>query len=378
MRLPLMTAVLLAALLAGCGSGKGEKSGKGSGGPPAVVTTTVLAPLPWNDTLQALGTASARESVTITAKVSEKVERVHFDSGDEARAGQVLVTLSDRAESASVGEAEASYREAQKSFERMQALAAQKLVAANQLDIQRALRDAARARLEQQRAGVGDRVISAPFAGVLGLRQVSPGSLVTPGTVITTLDDVSAIKLDFSVPERFLATLAVGQEVLASSDAWPGETFTGRVTSVGSRVDAVTRALAARAEFDNPQRKLRPGMLLQVQLRQDARQALQVPELSLSQLGEQAYVFRVAGDKVEQVPVKIGARRPGWVEILDGVKSGDRVVVEGIVKLKDGAKIKEAGTNAADSSDAKPARSGAGDGQDARVPRRAGRPRAAG
>ena len=346
-----LAAVLLAATvalaLAACGGKDKAGGGKGRGGAggPATVTTTVLAPRPWSDTLQALGTAAARESVTITAKVSEKVDQVHFDSGDEVRAGQVLVTLSDRAQSAGVGEAQADYAEAQKTYERVQALAKQQLVAATQLDVQRAARDAARARLEAQRATVGDRVIVAPFAGVLGLRQVSPGSLVTPGTVVTTLDDVSKIELDFSVPERSLGALAVGGSVRASSDAFPGETFEGRITSVGSRVDPATRSLAARAEFENPQRRLRPGMLLNVLLEQSTRQALQVPELALDQLGEQAFLYRVVGDTVEHVPVKIGARRPGWVEILEGVKAGDRVVVEGIVKLKDGAKIVEAGSS---------------------------------
>ena len=349
-RWPLMATALLAAMLAGCG-GKDKQGGKGpggGGGPPATVTTTVLAPLPWSDTLEALGTAAARESVTITAKVSEKVEQVHFDSGDEVAAGALLVTLSDRAQSAGVGEAAADYAEAQKTYERMQQLAQKQLVAATQLDVQKAARDAARARLEAQRATVGDRVIVAPFAGTLGLRQVSPGSLVTPGTVITTLDDTSGILLDFSVPERSLGALVVGASVRGSSDAWPGEVFEGRITSVGSRVDPATRALAARAEFANPQRRLRAGMLLRVELDQSTRQALQVPELALNQLGEQAFVFRVDGDKVVQVPVQIGARRPGWVEILGGVKAGDRVVVEGIVKLKDGAKIVDAGASKPD------------------------------
>jgi membrane fusion protein (multidrug efflux system) len=346
MRWPLMaTTLLLATTLAGC-SGEGKEGGKGragGGGPPAAVTTTVLAPLPWSDSLQALGTATARESVTITAKVSEKVEQVHFDSGEQVRAGQVLVTLADRAQSAGVGEAAAALRESEKTYARMQALAGQKLVAANQLDIARAARDAARARLQAQQAGVGDRVIVAPFAGVLGLRQVSEGALVTPGSVVTTLDDVSSLHVDFSVPEQYLASLSAGQEVLGRSDAYPGETFEGRISSVGSRVDAGTRALAARAQFANPGGKLRPGMLLQVQVPGPARQALQVPELALNQLGQQAFLFRVLPDStVEQVPVKIGARRPGWVEILEGVKAGDRVVVEGIVKLKPGAKIADA------------------------------------
>jgi membrane fusion protein (multidrug efflux system) len=340
MRVGSLAAIVALGLVA-CG---GKEPGRGrDGGPPAVVTTTVLAPAPWTDSIEALGTASARESVSITAKLSEKVAQVRFDSGDVVRAGDVLVVLSDRAEVAGLNEAAASYREAQLLFERQQSLAQRQLIAASQFDAQRATRDAAKAKLDQLRAQLSDRVISAPFDGVLGLRQVSPGSLVTPGTVITTLDDISRIKVDFSVPERNLSLLAEGQAVVAASDAYPGEQFRGTVTSVGSRVDPVTRSLAARAEFDNPERKLRPGMLLKVRLQQAARTTLQVPELSLQQVGQQAFLFRVGvDDKVEQVPVRIGERRPGWVEILEGVRAGDRIVVEGIVKLKPGAKISEA------------------------------------
>jgi membrane fusion protein, multidrug efflux system len=332
--------VILMSLLGACGR---KEAGGGNGGPPSVVTTTVLAPSAWTDTIDALGTAAARESVTVTAKVSETVARVNFDSGAAVNAGDVLVTLSDRATVAGQKEAEADFRESQKLFERQQDLAKRQLIAASQFDVQRAARDAAKARLDAVRSQLSDRVIVAPFAGVLGLRMVSAGSLVTPGTVITTLDDVSTIHLDFSVPERQLASLAVGQRVLATSEAYPGEKFTGAISSVGSRVDPITRALAVRAEFDNPDKKLRPGMLLQASVQRDGRQTLQVPELSLVQLGRQAFVFRVgAEDKVDQVPVTIGARRPGWVELVDGVKAGDRVVVDGTVKLKAGSKIAEA------------------------------------
>ena len=326
--------------LAACGK---DEQGRGpGGGPPAVVTTTVLAPAPWSDSLEAIGTASARESVALTAKVSETVTDVRFDSGQLVKKGQVLVVLSRQAQAAGLDEAAATYREAQALFERQQALAARQLVSASQLDAQRAARDAARGRLELLRAQSGDRVISAPFDGVLGLRQVSPGSLVTPGTVITTVDDVSLIKLDFSVPESQLSALAVGQAVEARSDAFPDQVFAGTVAAVGSRVDPMSRSLSARAEIPNPDGRLRPGMMLRVRLALPARTALQVPELSLQQVGQQAFVFRVKGDEVEQVPVKIGARRPGWVEILEGLRAGDKVVVEGIVKLMPGARIVEA------------------------------------
>jgi membrane fusion protein (multidrug efflux system) len=337
--------VLVAAtlLLAACGGKADKAGGQRGGGAPAVVTTTVLAPMAWTDTLAALGTARARESVEITAKVSDTVTAVNFDSGQSASAGQVLVTLSNRQEAAGVRSAQAAYREAETLYARQAELAKKQLVAASTVDAQRAARDAAKARLDETHADDSDRVIRAPFAGVLGLRRVSPGSLVSPGMVITTLDDLSALELDFSLPERALARLAAGQRVKATSDAFPGESFDGEIASVDSRVDPATRAVIARARFDNPDKRLRPGMLLQVVLEQPQRQALQVPELSLQQVGQQSFLFRVgADDKVEQVPVTLGARRPGWVEILDGVKAGDRVVVEGIVKLKPGAKIIDA------------------------------------
>ena len=344
-RIPLCGLLAAVVLLAGCGKDEapGGRGPGGPGGPPAVVSTTVLAVAPWSDSLQAIGTTSARESVAVTAKVSETVAEVRFESGQPVRAGQVLVVLSRQAQAAGLEEAAAAYREAQSLFERQQALAKRQLVSASQLEAQRANRDQARGRMEIIRAQAGDRVISAPFDGVLGVRQVSPGSLVTPGTVISTLDDLSLMRMDFSVPESQLSALSVGRDVEARSDAYPGETFAGRVASIGTRVDAGSRAVSVRAEIPNADGRLRPGMLMRVQLALPSRNALQVPELSLQQVGQQAFVFRVQGDTVEQVPVRIGARRPGWVEILEGVKAGDRVVVEGIVKLKPGAKIRDAG-----------------------------------
>lgn len=331
----------LLAALAACG---GEDAGRArGGGPPATVTTTVLQPGQWVDVIEALGTARARESASITAKVSETVLAVQFDSGEQVRAGQVLVLLSAKAQQAELAEARAQYEEAQRMFERQQDLAGRKLIAASLFDLQRAARDAAKARLDQARAQLSDRVIVAPFAGMLGLRQVSPGTLVTPGTVIATLDDLSAMQVDFSVPERFLPKLSAGQDIVARADAYPGEAFSGRIASLDGRVDSLSRAITGRAEIANPEGRLRPGMLLRVSVRLPGRQVLQVPELALQQVGQQAFVFVVgAGNKVAQVPVRVGRRRPGAVEIVEGVKAGDRVVVEGTVKLRAGSEVAEA------------------------------------
>lgn len=329
----------LALLLSACGDDAPDRPQA----PAATVTTTQAAIKPWSDAIEALGTTRANESVLVTAKVTETVVRVNFEDGDLVEAGDVLVDLSGRAELAGLDEVAASYREAQQQYERLRELNAQKLIPTSQLDAQRGAMDSARARLDVVRARLADRVITAPFDGVLGFRQVSPGTLVTPGTTIASLDDISVMKLDFTVPEAFLSALAPGQAVSARSAAWPDREFTGTVSTIDSRVDPVTRAVTVRAEIPNPERELRPGMLLTLQVFQPERQALVVPEISVIQVAQDAHVFRVkADDTVEQVDVKLGQRRQGEVEVLDGLAAGDRIVVDGTVKLREGARVVEA------------------------------------
>jgi membrane fusion protein (multidrug efflux system) len=335
-------AFLALLMLAGC-SRDAAPGGRGAGTGASTVTVASVAELPWNDAIEALGTAQANESVTLTAKVTETVDRVNFADGDLASAGQVLVDLSGRAEVAQLEEEHAAYKEAQKQLDRQSELVKQGTIARSQIDTQVAARDAAKARMDTIRARLSDRVITAPFDGVLGFRQVSPGTLVTPGTAIATLDDIRTIKLDFPVPETFLANVAAGQKVIALSVAWPDVEFEGTVSAVDSRVDPVTRAVTVRAAIANPQAQLRPGMLLTVRLLKPERKTLVVPEISLVQIGARSYVYRVGADnKVEQVEVDVGARRRGEVEILSGVAAGDRIVVEGTVKLRPGALIAEA------------------------------------
>lgn len=310
---------------------------------PATVTTQVVQPVRWSDELAALGTANARESVTVSASVSQTVATVEFDSGQFVRKGQPLVTLVQGQQAANVAEAQAELRNAEQLYERSRRLADQQLIARADLETQRTALEAARARVATQRATVSDRVIRAPFDGMLGLRLVSPGSLVTPGTAITTLDDVSLIKLDFTVPEAALGQVAAGQRIVARSSAWTEQSFEGEIATVDSRVDPTSRAVTVRALVPNPDRKLRPGMLLDVGVERAARETLAVPELALQQSGAEAGVFLVEGNKVKLVPVKTGDRRPGQVEILSGLKPGDRIVVEGTVKLRDGSEIEDVG-----------------------------------
>jgi len=336
------TAWLLAAvlLIAACGKDEAKAQGRDGGDRPIPVTTIVVRAQPWSDTIRALGTAKARESVTVTAKVSETVQGVHFDSGDSVATGAVLITLSGQQQQAALSEAQAAANEADRLLRRQSELAAQQLIARASIDTQRATRDAARARVAQVRAEIGDRTVRAPFAGVLGIRQVSPGSLVTPGTAIATLDDISRVYVDFPVPEAQLAHLAAGQRLNARSTAYPGRTFDGVVSTIDARIDPVTRAVTVRGDFPNPDRALRPGMLLEVQLSRPERQALVVPEIALVQVGRDTFVFRVRPDSsVEQAKVEVGGRTAGKVEVIAGLKAGEKIVVDGTGKLRPGAKV---------------------------------------
>jgi len=342
--LPIACLLMLAAALAGCGD---ESPAASEASPATAVVTTTVAPEAWRDAIDALGTARANESVTLTAKVSETVRKVAFESGDVVRAGDVIVDLSSGAQLAGLEEARAAYQEAERLLKRQQELAEKQLVAASAIDSQRAIRDVAKARMDVVRAQLSDRVITAPFDGVLGLRQVSPGSLVTPGTPIATLDDISVIKLDFQVPERYLAVLARGQGITARSETYPDNRFVGTVTHVDSRVDPVTRSVTVRAEIPNGEGLLRPGMLMSLQVLLAPREALVVPEIAVIQVGVESFVFRVKPDQsVERAKVLLGSRREGEVEIRSGLAAGDRVVTEGTVKLRDGVIVVEAGSGA--------------------------------
>ena len=339
--LPLLAAVLLAA----CGD-------EGGGGrpslPPAVVTTQPAATAAWTDRLEAIGTARASESIAITSELSERVERVRFESGQRVEAGQVLVDLDVGGDVADLDAARTAAREAQRQYERQRQLAADRLIPTSQLDAQRAARDAAQAAVKQALARVSDRVIVAPFAGVLGLREVSPGQLLQPGTPITTLDAVDTMEVDFAIPEVQLARVRPGLAVEARSDAYPQQVFEGRVVSVGSRVDVATRSVTLRAAVSNPDGRLLPGMLLSMRVLEEQREALVLPEIAVQQNGLQSFVFRVDDEGLAQIaPVRLGAREPGRVEVLEGIAPGDRIVIDGAVKLRPGQPVREAAMVAA-------------------------------
>ncbi|MGI2258382.1 efflux RND transporter periplasmic adaptor subunit [Shewanella sp. GXUN23E] len=306
---------------------------------PVQVVVTQVAIASVRDEVEALGTLKANESVAITPKVTERVTQVHFNDGQLIKAGQLLVQLQSTEQAAKVKAAEIKLQEQMRELARIRSLVSNKTVAELERDRLQSLLDTARAELEAAQSALADRQINAPFAGRLGLRQISVGGLVTPGTLITTLDDISVVKLDFTVPERFISQMLPGKQVEALSTAYPGQTFIGKVTGIDSRVDPNTRAVTVRAEIANPQMKLLPGMLMQVKLIRDTRDAIMVPESAIIPLGEHHYVYLVVDGKIDKRQVSIGARTRGRVEIVEGLTPGEVLVIRGIMKVRPGSPV---------------------------------------
>jgi membrane fusion protein (multidrug efflux system) len=292
-------------------------------------------------TIEALGTARANESIDIRSLVSQRIVAIRFKEGERVETGRVLVELQSAEARADVASAKATLAESTSQLRRAQQLYETKAVSASELDQRLTRRDADKAALDAASARLADTQVSAPFAGVLGLRNVSLGSYVTPDDVITTLDDTDPIKLDFAVPETVLARLVPGLSIVAKSAAWPGIEFSGRVESIDTRVDPVSRTLTVRALLPNTEARLRPGMFLTVTLLRDDVRTLVVPETAIVPERSRRFVFVVGpDDTVERREVSTGRRKPGLVEVTGGLSAGEVVVVEGTQKAIPGHAVR--------------------------------------
>lgn len=296
----------------------------------------------FDDRVEALGTLRANESIIITTTITETISAIHFDDGDRVKDGQLLLELTSDEERSLLEEARVTVAEAQRQYERLRSLHAQNQAALSLVDERQREWETARARVKAIEARISDRMIRAPFAGVLGLRNVSVGALVEPGDVITTLDDISAMKLEFPVPSRFLAVLRPGLPIVARTQAFAGVEFRGEVSAIGSRIDPVTRSVMVRALLPNTDGQLRPGLLMQVELSRDIRSSIIMPEEVLIPLGTKQFVLVIdeANDNtVVRREVRVGARRPGQVEILDGIAPGEKAIAHGATRVQPGEQV---------------------------------------
>jgi membrane fusion protein (multidrug efflux system) len=328
---------------AGDGAGKGgaQKGGPGARPPNVVVARAERTRIA--ESIEAVGTARANEQADLNSTVTERIERINFADGQYVPRGAVIAELVRAEQGASLAEGKARLREAQLQLARLKQLQAQGFATKARVDQQQALVDIARAETQQADSQIADRIIRAPFSGWLSLRRISPGTVVNAGTTVATIVDHSSIKLDFTVPETYLPALRPGLEISARAAAFPGERFRGRIASVDPLIDPATRSATARAILPNPDLRLRPGMLMTVDVKSPVREALTVPELAVIGEGSNAFVWKVdSGNEAARMPVKAGIRRDGRVEILSGLAEGDRVVSEGTVKMRGPGPIKPA------------------------------------
>ncbi len=295
------------------------------------------------DRVEVLGTLRANESVDITATITDTVTAIHFEDGQRVSGGDILVEMTSKEEHAQLEEELSTISEAEKQYNRLPPLIESGAVSKSLLDQRERELSTAQARLRAIESRLQDRLILAPFSGVVGLKNISVGALVEPGDVITTLDDDSIMKLDFNVPAIHLASLERGIPIKARSSAYVGREFEGTVISIGSRVDSVTRSITVRALIDNQERLLKPGLLMTAELLKNKRDAIVILEEALIPSGKTNFVLVVDSSlsplKAARREVQIGMRRFGAVEIVQGLKDGELVVTHGAMNVRPGQEL---------------------------------------
>jgi membrane fusion protein (multidrug efflux system) len=335
------SAALTVVIAAACSEPGAENSPRLLNAATRVVTAPARVE-PMGLEIEAVGTTQANESVQVTSKASNTVTAIRFNEGDEVQAGAVLVEMDDAQAQAALAEAEASLARSRSQFDRSKDLESRQAISVADLEQLEASLKGDQARVAAAKARLADTVIRAAFHGKTGFRHVSVGSFVSPGTLITTLDDTSVIKLDFTVPETMLFVLRRDLPITASATGLPDRMFKGKVANIDSRVDPVTRSIAVRAELPNPDGVLRQGMFMTVSLKGEVTPTLLVPEEAVVPERGHAYVFVIHDNVAERREVRTGKRRPGVVEIAEGLAEGERVVVEGTQNVRDGSRVEEA------------------------------------
>lgn len=294
-------------------------------------------------TIEALGNLRANESIELTANVTNTIRRINFEDGQRVAKGHLLVEMTSAEESALLDEARINADEAKKQLDRVVAL--EKSGAASQSLLDQRVREyeTARSRYYATESRLKDLVLIAPFGGVVGLRNTSVGALVSPGDVITTLNDDHKMKLDFTVPAVYLRSLAVGLPIVAYSSDLGDKVFQGEVFSIDNQIDEVTRSIKVRALLDNKDHQLKQGMLMRVDIKTDKRSALVISEAALVPLGSSNFVFITKAEGadvvVERREIVVGERLAGSVEVLEGLAMGEKVVTHGLQKIRAGQKV---------------------------------------
>ncbi len=290
--------------------------------------------------VSAVGTLLANESVMIRPEIAGRVVAIHFEEGQAVPKGARLVTLDQSEYKAILAQSDADATLATRRYERSQELRKQNFISQEAVDEARSNLDRSSARRQETEAKFSKSEIRAPFAGIVGLRQLSPGAYVKEGADIARLEDIDSIKVDFRIPEVYVGALRPDQDVSVRVDAFPNQSFKGRIYALEPGIDEKSRTLLVRARIPNKDRRLRPGMFARVVLSLGTRDAvIVVPDQAIVPRGDSAFVYRVVDGKAALTPVTTGARGPGEVEIVKGLSPQDTVVVDGQIKLQDGTPV---------------------------------------
>lgn len=313
--------------------------------PAASITVSEVSSAGWQPRTEAVGNLRAVSGAELATEVGGIVREVAFANGQRVQAGDLLVRLDTSTDEAELASLEAALRLSEQELERQQRLFGQQSISRAELDQRQSQADQARAQVQAQRARIEQKRLHAPFDGIAGIRQVNPGQFVSPGTPLVSLQALDPIHVEFSVSERLLSRLDVGNTVKLRVDAWPEESFQGAINAIEPRIRESTRTVMVQAKLDNPQEMLRPGMFARVELSLgDVDDVLVVPQTAIrfSPYGNSVFVLKRNGDdalSVEQRFVRTGETRGDLIAINEGVELGEQVASSGLLKLQNGSRV---------------------------------------
>ena len=317
-------------------------SARGQPAPSAAVTVEAqkIELTSMVDKIRSIGTLRANQSIIVRSEIPGVVRKIEFTDAQSVDKGQVLFRLDDSMERAQLDQAEVNLKLSERNAERAQELVNRGAGTVQARDQTASAREADRAAVALARARLEKSTIRAPYGGVVGMSKIDLGAYVSAGQELTSLDDVATVKLDFEVPERFARFISVGQKVAVEADAYPGQNFSGEVSTIATRVDPESRSLGIRAVIPNPDRKLKPGLFARVTVDVAVRpQAVVISEQAIVPRGDRLFVYKVVDGKAVSATVKVGLREYGRVEIVEGLAPGDMVVTAGQQKLQDGTTV---------------------------------------
>ncbi len=313
----------------------------------AVETANAIASKSRSD-IRAVGSLQSDESVNIAPELPGRISEIAFREGEEVREGDVLIRLDDSLVRAEAAEQEARFALAQSNLERANTLAKSGNVTLRARDEATAAFEGTRATLELARVRLAKHIIFAPFSGIVGLRKASVGAYVPIGTTIVNLEKIDTLKVDFSIPEIYLADVDVGQSIQVTVDAIPNKTFTGSVYAINPMVDVNGRALRIRARLPNASGDLRPGLFARLTIQGPQEQnVVSVPESAIVARGGDSFVYQVENGRAVETKVRLGERKAGFVQVLEGLAANAVVVTAGHQRLRNGATVEILTTEAA-------------------------------